>query len=469
MVLSSPVYFLFLGLLFFLYWPLARYRLASLALLLFANWFFYARWDLAYLALIPVAGTADFLIALGLGRWRRPALRRLLVAASLAVNLGLLATLKYTPFFLENWAHLAGRAAPQWNWTLPLGLSFYAFQALTYTLEVYRRDARPTTSLLAHLTAVSFFPTTLAGPITRVATLLAQLESPVKSLAPTEGGSALFLIGLGLLKKFAIADYLGANLVDRVFDFPNLYTSAEVVAAVLAYTLQLYYDFSGYTDIATGSALLLGLKLPANFNRPYGAGNIADFWRRWHITLSNWLRDYLYFSLPGLRSKWRIFTYANLLVTMTLGGLWHGPGWNFVLWGALHGLGLAVTHAWQGWRGRRRPSTSALARAGRVGATMLFVSFAWIFFRAPDLDGALAVLARIGSLTFSLENVSGPLALTGAIAAAAHYLPRHWLERLMDRYSAAPFYIQGPALAGLVVGLHYVVSTGAAPFIYTRF
>ena len=166
--------------------------------------------------------------------------------------------------------------------------------------------------------------------------LLEQFEKR-KPLEAAEGGRALFLIGLGLIKKLMIADYLGGNLVNRVFDFPNLYTGAENLIAVYAYTLQLFYDFSGYTDIAIGSALLLGIKLPANFNRPYAAHNIADFWRRWHITFSNWLRDYLYFSLPGLRSKWKIFTYMNLLITMVLGGLWHGQSWNFVIWGVIHG------------------------------------------------------------------------------------------------------------------------------------
>src|SRR5205823_268737 len=186
--------------------------------------------------------------------------------------------------------------------------------------------------------------TTLAGPITRVSSLIDQFEKR-KPLDPADGGRALFLIGMGLMKKLLIADYLSSNLVNRVFDFPTLYTGAETLIAVYAYALQIYYDFSGYTDIAMGSALLLGIKLPPNFNRPYAAENIADFWRRWHISLSNWLRDYLYFSLPGKRSK--IFTYVNLVVTMVIGGLWHGASWNFVIWGALHGVGLAVVRLWQ--------------------------------------------------------------------------------------------------------------------------
>jgi len=445
MVLSSSVYFVFLVGIFFLYWPVARYRAASLAVIVFANYFFYAKWDLFYLFLIPAASTCDYLIALGLEKWRHPVARRALVTASLAVNLGILASFKFMPVR---------------GWVFPLGISFYAFQSLTYTLDVYRRDAPATRSLLAYLASVSFFPTTLAGPITRVATLVPQFERPDKTLEPAEGGRALFLIGLGLMKKLLVADYLGENLVNRVFDFPKLYTATEVLIGVYGYVLQIYYDFSGYTDIAIGSALLLGIRLPANFNMPYAAESIADFWRRWHITLSNWLRDYLYFSLPGLRSRWKVVPYLNLVVTMLLGGLWHGANWTFVVWGGLHGVGLAATRALK-WR----PQSKAV----RVLATAHFACFAWIFFRAPSLAGAREVLERIGSLTVSFANVSAGVWLVLGLALVGHYVPAKWLQRTTDRYAAVPFYAQAAALALMVLALHLVASTGAAPFIYTRF
>jgi alginate O-acetyltransferase complex protein AlgI len=370
-----------------------------------------------------------------------------------------LATSKYMPFFL-------GRRAPEWHWTLPVSLSFYVFQALTYTLDLYRRDSKGTTSYLAHLAAVSFFPTTLAGPITRVSSLIDQFEKP-KKLAAGDGGRALFLIGMGLMKKLLVADYLAGNLINRVFDFPNLYTGAEALVAVYAYSLQIYYDFSGYTDIALGSAQLLGIRLPANFNRPYAAESIVDFWRRWHITLSNWLRDYLYFSLPGLRSKWKIFTYTNLVITMVIGGLWHGPSWNFVIWGALHGFGLAFVRLWQSWRGSAK--AAGVWRYVHIFLTFHFVTFAWIFFRAPNFETALLILSRVGSLTISFANVSGPLAMVLAIAAVAHYTPKKWYEFSLGLFAKAPFYAQAAALALLVIGLQYVAQTGAAPFIYTRF
>lgn len=465
MLVSSSVYFIFLVGIFFLYWPVARVRALSLAVILFANYFFYAKWDLFYLALIPAASSCDFVFGLGMQYSKRKLVRRILVSASILMNLGILASFKYMPFFLENYAHLAGVAAPAWHWTFPLGISFYTFQALTYTIDVYRGDAPGTKSYLAHLAAVSFFPTTLAGPITRVSSLLGQFERKEKTLAAADGGRALFLIGLGLMKKLLIADYLGDNLVNRVFDFPNLYTGLEVLIAVYAYALQIYYDFSGYTDIAIGSAMLLGIKLPVNFNRPYAAENVADFWRRWHITLSNWLRDYLYFSLPGKRT--RVMPYLNLIITFTLGGLWHGASWNFVVWGLLHGVGLAVVRLWQRITGTK--GSVGFWKIVNIVITFHFVCLTWVFFRAPTLEGAGAVLARIGSLTASLANISGPLALILAIGALAHYVPKMWYDWSLNLYVKSPFFLQAAALALLVIALQFVATTGAAPFIYTNF
>jgi alginate O-acetyltransferase complex protein AlgI len=466
LLLSSSTYFIFLTAIFFLYWPVSRVRSLALAVLLFANYFFYAKWDMWYLALIPAASTCDFVFGLGLQYSQKTWVRRILVGASLSMNVGLLAFFKYMPFVLANWAHAMGGEAPEWHWVLPVTLSFYVFQALTYTIDLYRRDAKGTKSYLAYMSAVSFFPTTLAGPITRVQVLIDQFEKPRK-LDAVDGGRALFLIGMGLSKKLLIADYLSANLVNRVFDFPALYSGSEVLIAVYAYALQIYYDFSGYTDIAIGSALLLGIKLPPNFNMPYAAVNIADFWRRWHITLSNWLRDYLYFSLPGLRSKWKIFTYWNLFITMVIGGLWHGASWTFVIWGALHGLGLAVHRFFQVSRGNKK--AEGFWKYFNIFWTVQFVCFAWIFFRAASWENANAILSRIGSLSISFANVPPPMWLILAIGVLAHYCPKNWYDFSLNLYARAPFYVQALVLALLVIGLQYVAQTGATPFIYNKF
>jgi D-alanyl-lipoteichoic acid acyltransferase DltB (MBOAT superfamily) len=471
MTIPGVPYFLFLGLLFFAYWPLARWKALSLGVILFANYLFYARYDLAYLFLIPTASSLDFLIGLALDRSRQPLLRRALVTASVVLNIGLLISVRYTGHAVATLQPVAETVFPGWPVLLPLGLSFYAFQSLTYTLDIYRRDAKATTSYLTHLVSVSFFPTILAGPITRVSSLIAQFSRQNLAVAEKQTGKAFFLIGLGVAKKMLIADYLGENLVNRTFDFPALYSAFEVALGIVGYAFQLYYDFSGYTDIALGSALLLGIQLPANFKKPYAALDITDFWRRWHISLSNWLRDYLYFSLPGLRSRWKIFTYLNLVITMVLGGIWHGPNWNFAIWGLLHGVALAVARGWQVWRGENaaKPTDSwKRLLSGRV-LTFLFVCFAWVFFRAESLDGALAVLTHLGTLTLGTANINLGLWVTLSVAVAAHSVPDKWYGQALEKWQGLPAVAQAAALAALVFTVQYVAATGSAPFIYQKF
>jgi len=453
MLLTTAAYFTFLAAVFFAYWLAARYRLGALAVVLFANYFFYARWDLAYLAIIPAASTCDFLIGNALHRYSHPTLRRALVTLSIVLNVGLIASVKYLSVL---------------PWVLPLALSFYAFQSLTYTIDVYRRDAKPAESYVAYLASASFFPTTVAGPITRISTLLPQW-SKREMLTAENGGKALFLIGLGLVKKLLIADFLAESLVNRVFDLPKLYSGAEVLTGVYGYALQLYYDFSGYTDIAIGSALLLGITLPRNFNRPYAAQNISDFWRRWHISFSNWLRDYLYFSLPGLRSRWKIFPYLNLVVTMVIGGLWHGAGWTFVVWGAWHGLGLAAHRAWNAMHGNPKLSFTPAARFLCCLATFHFVLAGWIFFRAANLETARDIFYQISSHTISFANITPAFVLVAVIAAAAHYIPQRWYDSGLQLYCQFPYYAQAASIAALAVAIRYVAGTGSAPFIYSRF
>ena len=469
MVLSSSVYFVFLVGIFLLYWPLSKWRAGGLGVLLFANYFFYAKWDLFYLILIPCGSFIDYLIGLGLGSSKKQWARRLFICASLLMNLGILAAFKYMPFFLSVWSGATGHKAPEWQWTFPLGISFYCFQSLTYTIDLYRNDGKPVRSVLSYMTAVSFFPTTLSGPITRPLTLVPQLEKTGKKLALEESVRALFRIGLGIVKKFLIADYLAENLVNRVFDMPAMYSGMETLIGVWAFAFQLYYDFSGYTDLAIGSAMLLGIKLPENFNRPYKALNISDFWRRWHITLSNWLRDYLYFSLPGLRSKWKIFTYVNLTLTMVLGGLWHGAGWTFVIWGTLHGVALAVHHGFRTVRHNRRPSNNVWIRALSIFITANYVAFCWIFFRAMSFQNACDVLNRIGSLTVSFANISPALFAVLGVAVAAHFAPKQVYDFSLRQFVRVPFYAQAAVLALLVLAIEYIAVTGAAPFIYTKF
>ena len=454
---GSSTYFLFAAAIWFLYWACAKSRLPRLSVILFANYFFCARFGLFYVALIPACSTVDFLVGLGLMRARGSLVRRGLLVISLAVNLALLIGSRHMGV-------LAGTRG--YDWIFPLGLSFYTFQALTYTFDLYRRDAKGTDSLLAYLSAVSFFPTLQAGPITRVTELIQQF-SAYRPLDRTEGGRAFFLIATGLLKKALIADFLADNLVNRVFDTPKLYSGAEVLIAVYAYSLQLYYDFSGYTDIARGVAQLLGIRLPINFDRPYSASNLTDFWRRWHITFSNWLRDYLYFALPGART--RLMPYVNLVMTMVLGGLWHGVTWPFAIWGLLHGTALAATRGWWAWRGRAKQPVNQWRHALAVFGTYQFVCLTWIFFRSASAAGAFEILARIGSLSVSFENITLEFAATMLAGAALFWVPKNWYARAVERFAASPAYVHAAALALVALALRYFGASGSAPFVYSRF
>ncbi|MGO4882450.1 MAG: MBOAT family O-acyltransferase [Bryobacteraceae bacterium] len=453
---TSAAYFLFLIVVLFFYWSLAGWRLARFAILLAANYFFCARYGLFYLALIPACASIDYFAGLAIESSPRPVIRRLFLSLSLAVNLGLLVLSRHMAIFMQPTA---------WDWVFPLSLSFYAFQSLSYTIDIYRKDAPAATSYLGYMTAASFFPTIQAGPITRPAEILKQLTRNF-NLTPADGSRALFLIVFGLVKKLLIADYLAGNLVNRVFDTPNLYSGMENLIAVYVYSLELYYDFSGYTDIARGCGLLLGVRLPINFDRPYTAVNMTDFWRRWHITFSNWLRDYLYFSLPGKRT--RIWPYLNLVITMFLGGLWHGATWPFAVWGLLHGSALAVTRAWQAWRGRR-PESGWASRAVRIFCTYQFVCLTWIFFRSPNTTIASDILKRIASLTFSVQNVSTGVVLVSLLAALGQAVPKDWYERAVGLFGRTPFYVQAAAMAVAVAAIQLWAGRTTAPFVYTRF
>jgi D-alanyl-lipoteichoic acid acyltransferase DltB (MBOAT superfamily) len=453
---GSGVYWAFVTGVFFLYWACAGSRRLRLAVVLLANYIFCARFGLFYALLVPACSSLDYLTGLGLMASRNGAVRRLLVGFSVCLNLSLLAGSRYMGMLSKG----------GWDWVFPLGLSFYAFQSLTYTIDLYRRDGEGTSSLLAHLSAVSFFPTLQAGPITRVTDLIGQMaKRPL--LSREDGGRAFFLIGLGLLKKALIADYLGDNLVNRVFDTPNLYSGGEALIAVYAYSLQLYFDFSGYTDIARGTAMLLGIRLPINFDRPYLAGNMTEFWRRWHLSFSNWLRDYLYFSLPGKRTK--IMPYVNLVVTMLLAGLWHGVAWTFAIWGLLHGTALAATRLWMVRRGRAKPAASPLRRAAAIFFTYQFVCLTWVFFRASSVSGAWLMLERIGSLTFSLENVTAGFAAVLLAAAATVFIGKKWYGRAMDGFAQCPFYVHAAALLAVALAIQFLGGRGNAPFVYSRF
>jgi len=330
---------------------------------------------------------------------------------------------------------------------LPVGVSFFTFESMSYVIDVYRGHIEPHPSYLEYLTFVAFFPHLVAGPIVRPRDLLPQLSHSARFDA-ARASEALFLIAVGLLKKIAISDYLSINLVDRVFDAPAQFSALECYAAVLGYAVQIYCDFSGYTDIAIGSAALLGVRFPKNFDSPYKAVSIQDFWRRWHISLSSWLRDYLYIPLGGNR-KGPGRTTVNLMLTMLLGGLWHGANWTFVVWGGLHGSALAVGRARERARERRgapRTAPTGLERLAWTFLTFHFVCLAWIFFRADSFAGARSMLAELSTLTTFHPNLSPKVVLVLAVGLGSHFVPERWYERVRDAFVALPAVTQGLAL-----------------------
>ena len=351
MLFNSWEFWCFFVVVYGLYLAIPRTWLQNV-LLLAASYFFYASWNWKFLGLILASTLVDYLCGLGIHGAKSAAMRRVLLTVSLCFNLGMLGVFKYYDFFASSLLTLLAQlgfhaSLSQLEIVLPVGISFYTFQTLSYTIDIYRRQMKPTSNLLNFSLFVAFFPQLVAGPIERAKRFLPQIEAP-RTLDPDALTSAVWLVGWGLWKKIVVADNL-AIIVDRAFDFSADTTAAMSYLAVVGFSMQIYCDFSGYSDIARGLARLLGFELMLNFDLPFVARNPSEFWRRWHISLSTWLRDYLYIPLGGNRGS-TMLTYRNLFLTMTLGGLWHGASWNFVWWGMYHGCLLAAHRAFRQWR-----------------------------------------------------------------------------------------------------------------------
>jgi D-alanyl-lipoteichoic acid acyltransferase DltB (MBOAT superfamily) len=465
-------YFVFLAVVAVLYRVVAANRTLRAGLLVAASYTFYALGNPWHLALLVALTALDWGLVGTMAR-ASGARRKAWLALSVFVDLGVLAAFKYAAFLssavTEGLAALGLDVAPATlDLGFPVGVSFYVFSSLTYSIDVYRGQGQPARSLLDYAAFVSFFPKIVAGPIARARQFLPQLVAP-PSFADRGTGQGLFLILVGLVKKVALADFLARNLVERIFDAPQRYSSLEALVGVYGYTFQIYCDFSGLTDIAIGAALLFGLRLPLNFDLPYRATNLQDFWRRWHISLSSWLRDYLYIPLGGNRHG-AVRTTANLIVTMLLGGLWHNAGWTFVAWGGLHGLGLAATRAFQRLR-RRVGWTGPPSLGGRIVASLLtfhFVALCWVFFRAKDFGAAWAVLAKIAEGTWYAPNLTPNILFVLGVAVVAHAVPRALYARARELFIAAPAAAQAIVLLAVGFALSRL-ATQFVPFIYQGF
>lgn len=497
MLFNSLDYLLFLAVALGLFWMLWSRPTVRLAVLFALSCVFYMAWHPAYIVLILGSAALDFAAGLGIGSATGTLQRRGWLALSLLGNLGLLCLFKYLPAVptallqagfeqvrsvlaggaeMLPWGSEAlvsvGRFVPKTVGTvlLPVGISFYTFQTLSYTIDVYRGRFEPTRDFVRFACFVMFFPQLVAGPIVRATELLPQLKRP-PALGVGGASQGLFWIGVGLFKKVVIADYLSVNLVDRVFGNPSLYSSAEVVVALYGFTMQMYCDFSGYTDIARGSARLMGFELPPNFDRPYQAKNPAEFWRRWHMTLSLWLRDYLYYPLGGSRVP-AVRAYFNLAVTMFAIGIWHGSGMTFV-WYALVQTVAMVGHRWFHRRvgGFEVPILwlRRVVHGGSVFLCLQFVVFSRLLFRAESMGNAQEVWARLMAGRFSLSQISFTLGTMLVLCFSAHMLPRPWFERVERGFVRWPWWAQGTALAGAGAVMGMVCTSEVVPYIYFQF
>ena len=380
--------------------------------LLASSCYFYAQWDFRFLALIGFITVLDFTAGLLIEKY--PDWKKVLLAASVCSNLGILGFFKYYHFFVDAFAEAIGGQPSHLDILLPVGISFYTFESLSYTIDVYRGQLRAQRSIIDYALFISFFPHLVAGPIIRPRVFFDQSRRRSR-LTAAVFHSAFVLFATGLFKKMVLADNL-AVLVDPVFDRPEAYSSLDNLIAVYAFAFQIYFDFSGYTDMAIALAQLLGFNLPENFRFPYSSTSLREFWRRWHISLSSWLRDYLYISLGGNRLG-RFREYVNLLLTMLLGGLWHGANVTFLLWGGLHGAYLVVERLVRGGE----PTPRGLVRHVVWAAfTFHLVCFAWIFFRAPNVSTAVVVVRQIlsGIVTVEPTWIFGMLLLCVALWAS---------------------------------------------------
>lgn len=521
-ILFSSGLFLFLFLGFFAVYNLLRgYDRARIAWVTLFSLYFYYKCAGIFWLLHVIIVVVDYNLARWMYRAESHAGRVALLIVSLIVNLGMLVYFKYTNYFFELWSSVSGAPFHPLDIFLPAGISFFTFQSLSYTIDVYRRELKPVDSMLDYAFFVTFFPQMLAGPIVRAADFLPQIHRKL-FVSREDFGRAVFLFCAGLFKKAVISDYISLNFVDRIFDSPDHYTGFENLLGVYGYALQIYCDFSGYSDMAIALALMMGFHFPLNFNSPYRSLSVTEFWRRWHISLSSWLRDYLYIPLGGNRKNslgtwlfpaaffaislgiaipraldgewWWLAIWAavvllfvlpplirrdgkslttnfNLLTTMLLGGLWHGAATRFILWGALHGIALAAERQWKALF----PGPPGVLRRV-LGAlwTFHFVCFCWIFFRAQDMETAGLMLTQIG-LNFHPEVIPqfldgyAPVVFWMAVGYLLHLMPASWERAAQTAVTHLPLVAKALMLTLFALLVMQVKSSEVQPFIYFQF
>ena len=479
LIFSSGLFlYLFFGVAFVYMLLQRRSNLRILFVTLFSYYFYYKSSG-HYFLLLALVTTTDYFIAETIGRMKERGddnvrWRKMLLVLSLCIDLGLLFYFKYTNFFAGMLSAMIGNNFQPWDIFLPVGISFFTFQSMSYVIDVYRGDIRPLGSLMDYAFYVSFFPQLVAGPIVRATDFAPQIRKPVV-ITREMFAQGVYFIMIGLFKKAVISDYISLNFVDRIFDNPTLYSGFENLLGIYGYAMQIYCDFSGYSDMAIGIALLLGFRFPMNFNAPYKSDSITDFWRRWHISLSTWIRDYIYISLGGNRQG-KVRQYINLIITMLLGGLWHGASLNFVVWGGIHGLGL-VAHKYYRQEVKKRERnyrSHGLKRIGAIVLTFHFVCFTWLFFRSATFAGVGTMLLQIFT-NFHAELI--PQVLAGykyvlcfmAFGYVTHFVPDSWQNAAVKLLGKCNIVVSAVLLTLIVYIVIQVKSSNIQPFIYFQF
>ncbi|MDX2304421.1 MAG: MBOAT family protein [Microscillaceae bacterium] len=435
------------------------------------SYYFYYKSSGAYVLIFIFSTLINYLAAQEIHHAAKASYRKRILILSILFNVGFLIYFKYTNFLLGNFDALLGDGKfKPLDIFLPIGISFYTFQTISYVIDVYRRSILPTRNVLDFAFYLSFFPQLVAGPIVRARDFLSQIPQNIV-FSRQDMSQGLFMVLKGLFKKAIIADFL-AQYVDIVYGNPAGYSGFEHLMAMYAYTMQIYCDFSGYSDMAIGLALIVGFHLPDNFRSPYNALDITEFWRRWHMTLSTWLRDYIYIPLGGNRhGEERQFLY--LMITMLVGGLWHGADWKFVFWGGMHGLGLIIHKIFSQTARDLEWNQYFLRPLGWI-LTFHFVAFLWIFFRAESFtDAALAIRQMIFHLDFAyfppFLKANGLVFLMMVLGYVIHFVRHEDKERLAEYYGTLPLLAKAAILILMIQIILQVQSENVQPFIYFQF
>lgn len=470
LLFNSGLFWLFFIIVLSVYAAIYRNNLSRTIFLLGFSLFFYYKSSGIFVLLLIATLILVYILTRIMHGMKDKRHRKLMLGITVTTALGFLAYYKYTNFFIDSVNALTGGEIGATDIFLPVGISFYTFQLLSYVIDVYRGDVAPEKDFLNYAFYISFFPQLVAGPIVRASLFLPQLKTKIK-LDKVDIQRGFFLIMLGLFKKAVLADYV-AQYNDIIFGNPGNYSGFENLMAIYGYTLQIYCDFSGYSDIAIGIGLMMGFDLGINFNKPYQATSITDFWRRWHISLSSWLRDYLYIPLGGNR-KGKYRTYINLFITMLLGGLWHGSSWKFVVWGSFHGIGLAFDKLWTKHVSPNLKK-SALRTAISWFVTFHFVVFLWIFFRAKDFNTAWVMINQVFSemdwaYLQPFWEVRQLFVIVLLVGFAIHTIPSKLFPKMEKIYVNSHFIFKAIGFLVLIQLMIQLKSANVQPFIYFQF